>query len=155
LLAALATKEGTALLAVAGVALSLFLSLAVIASAVLEARTVTGPARHEFRYGDGSFLYEAPRASPSSGEVGIPLTADPSSGHVDTTVVEDATFDVSCVRQGTSPHRRHVLWAYVADGAHQTYWIPWGYLAALQPGAARALLDCSDWRWQRQNFGSP
>jgi hypothetical protein len=192
LLAALATKEGTALLAVVGVVLtalsmltdapadilgplavtalagalvvsvrrrktvaSLLLGLVVIASAVLETRTVTNPGRHEFFYGDGSFLYQAPRASPFAGEVGIPLTADPSSGHIDTTVVDNATFVVSCVRQGTSPHRRHVLWVYVADGAYQTYWIPWGYLAALQPGATRALLDCSDWRWQLQNFGSP
>jgi hypothetical protein len=134
---------------------SALLALAVITSVVLETRAVTSPERHEFLYADSSFLYQAPSTSPFPGETGIPLTADPASGRVDATVIENATFVISCVRQGTSPHRRHVLWAYVADGAYQTYWIPWGYLHALQPGAARALLNCSDWRWQLQNFGSP
>ncbi|HEX8744219.1 MAG TPA: hypothetical protein VF712_13900 [Thermoleophilaceae bacterium] len=133
------------------------LALVLVVSAGVTLRAATDPGTQEFLY-DGNFLNEAPANSPFAGEVGIPLTTDPSTGTVAETLVDErTTFVVSCVRTGAFKHRRpRVLWAYIAGGDYKTFWIPVSYLAGLRPGAARTLLSCSNWRWRLHNLaGGP
>ena len=136
---------------------SVLLGVAVVVSAALVARRVTGAGTQQFATSGGEFLTSPAAPSPFARQVGIPLTADPSTGRVDQTLIDEpATFVVSCLRSGPFQNRRpDILWAYVAEGDYKSYWVPLGYLGALRPGAARTLLSCSDWRWQLQYFGSP
>jgi hypothetical protein len=134
---------------------SVLLAIALTASAGLAVRRVADPGTHTFYY-NGDLMTSDSHSSPFAQEPFIPLTLDPSHGQVEETVVKSAEFVVSCTKVGTfKDSRSDVLWAYIADGDYQSFWVPVPYLGGLQPGAARTLISCSDWRWWLRNFGSP
>jgi hypothetical protein len=134
---------------------SVLLAVALAASGGLAVRRVADPGTHTFYY-NGDLMSSDSRGSPFAHEPFIPLTLDPSHGHVEETVAESAEFVVSCTKAGTfKDSRSDVLWAYIADGDYQSFWLPVPYLGGLQPGAARTLLSCSNWRWWLRKFGSP
>jgi len=133
------------------------LACALVASVFVVLRRVSDPGTHSFFYG-GDVLTTTSRKSPFFNESSIPLTLDPKTGTADESIYpSDSTrLIVSCTQTGVFKHSRTLVkWAYIAEGNYQTYWVPVAYLGGIDPGEARILRPCSDWRWELQNLGPP
>jgi len=111
------------------------------------------PGTTYFGYDDS--LMSAPNSSPFAGLSKIPLTIDPNIGTVYTSIpAGDGGFtslNISCLQQGYFDHRQ-VLWVKIVGGPYESLWIPWTYLAGIQPGSARTILSCNNWRWTVHNI---
>lgn len=116
------------------------------------ARYYSNPGTTYFGY-DHS-LMSAPSSSPFADLSEVPLTADPSTGTIYSSIPEGdggyTSLSVSCLQSGYF-HHRQVLWAKIVAGPYESLWIPRAYLAGIEPGSARTILYCGDWRWVLQD----
>ena len=111
--------------------------------------------RDYVRPGTTSFFYGGQPMGSDSGpfaqQEAIPLTDNPLTGRLYTTVAADGgptTLEVSCMRVGRFERSNDVLWVAITGGDYKSLWVPWSYLTGMAPGSAHALLLCDDWRWR-------
>ncbi|SBS77701.1 membrane hypothetical protein [uncultured Mycobacterium sp.] len=130
--------------------------LGVLLSGAATVRAYSAPGNTEFYY-DGSAMTQLQPAP----EGGIPLTTDPRDGTVTQTILPEASdagfMEISCFQEGrlaAGGQSVPIHWARIESGKFQTLWIPLASLRGLAPGSARTLLDCSNWRWLLQNYGT-
>lgn len=111
-------------------------------------RYYSNPGITDFGY--NSSPMSAPNGSPFVKVNEIPLTANPSIGDVYSSIPEGdgehTSLPVSCLQSGYF-ERQQVVWAKIVGGPYESLWIPWDYLAGIEPGSVRTLLDCNNWQW--------
>jgi hypothetical protein len=125
----------------------------VLLASFIVTRYYTNPGITTFSYSD-TLLSPSSSDSPFASLSSVPLTADPSTGAIFTTIPEGdggfTSLPVSCVQSGYF-NRSSVVWGKIVGGSYESLWIPLAYLGGIQPGSARTLLWCSDWRWILQD----
>ena len=129
--------------------------IGLLTSIVLALRFYSKPETISFLYG-GDLMDNS--KMPYADLAGIPLTSDPAKGYVyyEVLPIDAVEFEVACTRVGrfnNGKQSAELEWAYVADGAYETLWVPMPFVRAFGVGQARTLLPCSHWRWQLNSPG--
>ena len=129
--------------------------LGLVFSMVLVIRTVYAPETSSFPYGGGPINTSG---TPFMDGSRIPLTEDPAEGYVTEWIDEGqrvGELEISCTRNGlinTGSRSTNLEWAKIVGGPLRTLWVPKLFLGRLEPGTARTLLPCSNWRWRLRNL---
>jgi hypothetical protein len=134
-------------------ALAMLSSAACVLSVVLAVRTYVAPQPVSFFYA-GEVMDNS--NMPYRELAGIPLTTDPSIGHIYRQILpvaQDGPIEVSCSKNGRyagAAGNAPLQWAKITASEYETLWIPMPFVLAESPGKGLTVLPCDDWRWRLQ-----